>query len=157
MGSMVNKEQKVIEENVQNIDISATVLDIAGLPKNEQFDGVSFLPLLKGTKVDKWRDTIYYEYFWERPFPQTPTVHAIRTDQYKYIRYHGIWDINELYDIQKDPLEMNNLMRDTSYNDIAKNLRNELFHWLEETDGNKMFLRPDGNGARFDHRFRRTF
>lgn len=157
MGSMVNKEQKVIEENVQNIDISATVLDIAGLPSHEQFDGVSFLPLLKGEQVDKWRDTIYYEYFWERPFPQTPTVHAIRTDQYKYIRYHGIWDINELYDIQNDPLEMKNLMRDTSYNEIAKNLRKELFNWLEETDGNKMFLRPDGNGARFDHGYRRTY
>lgn len=157
MGSMVNREQKVIEENVQNIDISATVLDIAGLPSHEQFDGVSFLPLLKGEQVDKWRDTIYYEYFWERPFPQTPTVHAIRTDQYKYIRYHGIWDINELYDIQNDPLEMKNLMRDTSYNEIAKNLRKELFNWLEETDGNKMFLRPDGNGARFDHGYRRTY
>ncbi len=43
-------------------------------------------------------------------FPQTPTMHALRTDRYKYIHYYGIWDIDELYDLQEDPLETNNLI-----------------------------------------------
>lgn len=156
MGAAVNGDVKEISENIQNIDIGATVMDMAGLQPNSQFDGTSFLPLLKGDSI-AWRDTIYYEYFWERPFPQTPTVHAVRTAQYKYIRYHGIWDVNELYDIKNDPLEMKNLIRDTAYAEISKSLREKLFEWIEETDGNNIPLRSDGNGPRFDHLFRGTY
>jgi len=157
MGAAVRPGLQSIEQNVQNIDIGPTVLDIAGVPQPEQFDGQSFLPLLKGTNPSTWRDTIYYEYFWERPFPQTPTVHAIRTAEYKYIRYHGIWDLNELYDIQKDPLEMNNLIRDTSYTKVAQSLRMSLFDWLKRTDGEQMYLRKDGKHPRFDHGYRGTY
>ncbi len=156
-GAAVKTNGKAIEKNVQNIDIGPTVLDIAGIPADKQFDGHSFLPLLQQKEVKNWPDTIYYEYFWERPFPQTPTVHAIRTDQYKFIRYHGIWDINELYDIQKDPWEMNNLIRDTTYAEVARSLRTSLFDWLQTTDGKQMFLRPDGKGNRFDHGYRGTY
>lgn len=156
MGRDIAEEVDVIEENVQNIDIGPTVLDLAGVEQAAQFDGQSFAPLLKGEPMN-WRDTIYYEYFWERPFPQTPTTHAVRTAQYKYIRYHGIWDLNELYDIQADPLEMNNLIRDPAYAEVAKDLRTALFNWLEQTNGNQMYLRPDGNGARFDHGYKKTY
>jgi len=150
MGSAVNNGVESIIENVQNIDIGPTILDIAGVEQPDQFDGQSFLPLLQNARKGEWRDTIYYEYFWERPFPQTPTVHAVRTDQYKYIRFHGIWDINELYDIKNDPLETNNLIRSKEHQEISRELRNSLFRWLAETDGNQMYLRKDGNWSRFD-------
>jgi len=157
MGADVKNEGSVAEENVQNIDIGPTVLDLAGIAPAKQFDGQSFKSIMKGEQVDKWRDTIYYEYFWERPFPQTPTVHAVRTQKYKYIRYHGIWDLNELYDIENDPMEMNNLIRNPEYAEISKSLRAALFVWLEKSEGNKMYLRPDGKGGRFDHGFRGTY
>jgi arylsulfatase A-like enzyme len=150
MGAAVSKSVKVVEQNVQNIDIGPTILDIAGVGQAEQFDGQSFLPLLQSSDNTDWRDTIYYEYFWERPFPQTPTVHAIRTQQYKYIRYHGIWDINELYDLTNDPLEANNLIRSKEHQAISRDLRNSLFKWLAETEGEQMYLRKDGNYGRFD-------
>jgi arylsulfatase A-like enzyme len=118
-------------------------------------DGKSFLPLLLGQKIP-WRETIFYEYFWERPFPQTPTLHAIRTARYKYIRYHGIWDINELYDLQNDPNEMRNLIRDPAYTRLSEDLRNQLFDWIEKTGGEKMFLRRD-EGARGDNRYKGTY
>jgi N-acetylglucosamine-6-sulfatase len=157
MGADIKDKGSVAQKNVQNIDIAPTIMDLAGLSPDEQFDGQSFKPILEGTQVDQWRDTLFYEYFWERPFPQTPTVHAVRTDKYKYIRYHGIWDLNELYDIEKDPLEMNNLMRNPEMAPVARDLRNALFRWLEETDGNKMYLRPDGKNARFDFGYRGTY
>jgi len=156
MGGVIDASQKVVSDNVQNIDIGPTFLDLAGVEKPADMDGTSFLQQLQGQEV-AWRDTIYYEYFWERPFPQTPTVHAIRTEQYKYIRYHGIWDINELYDIENDPYEMNNLIRDTSYNDVARDLRVALFDWIEKSDGNQMYIRPDSRYPRFDHGYRGTF
>ena len=157
MGADVARKGSVVEENVQNIDIAPTVLELAGLDPVSGFDGMSFASLLQGREVENWRDTIYYEYFWERPFPQTPTVHAVRTERFKYIRYHGIWDLNELYDIQEDPMEMNNLIRHPEYQHEASILRNALFRWLEQTDGNRMFLRPDGSGPRFDHGYKGTY
>ncbi|MDC0292072.1 sulfatase-like hydrolase/transferase [Verrucomicrobiales bacterium] len=51
------------------------LLDAAGLETPEQMDGMSFLPLAKG-KSTEWRDYILYEYFWERNYPQTPTMHS---------------------------------------------------------------------------------
>ena len=46
---------------------------------------------------------LLYEYYWEYNFPQTPTTFALRGKRYKFIQYHGIWDIDELYDLKNDP------------------------------------------------------
>ena len=156
MGGGINPNVKVIDQNIQNIDLAPTFLQLAGESVPEHYDGQSFLNLLKGSNTP-WRDTIYYEYFWERPFPQTPTVHAIRTDRYKFIRYHGVWDINELFDIKNDPWEMNNLIRDPAYGEVSKSLRSALFDWIENTQGDKMLLKHDGKGKRFDHKYRDTY
>ncbi|MFA0962309.1 sulfatase [Roseivirga sp. BDSF3-8] len=152
-GDMI--KQGKISQMVQNIDIAPTLLELAGLTKPANMDGASFTPLLKGQDIP-WRDRIYYEYFWERPFPQTPTVHAVRTDKYKYIRYYGIWDINELYDLENDPWEMRNLITEDSLKPLSKELRNDLFDWLEESGGMSIPLRRD-RGARFDHYYRDTY
>lgn len=144
-----------LSEVVQNVDVGPTVMDFAGLSTKEHMDGNSFKPLLYNQEI-AWRDTVYYEYFWERPFPQTPTVHAVRTSKYKFIRYHGIWDINELYDIENDPNEMNNLIRNPEYAKVSEGLRDALFTWLDETGGESMPLKPD-HGKRFDHIYRDTY
>jgi arylsulfatase A-like enzyme len=157
MGADVRNPGTVLLQHIQNIDIGPTVLDLAGVPMSRAFDGNSFKSILHGTPVDQWRDTIYYEYFWERPFPQTPTVHAVMTSKYKFIRYHGIWDLNELYDIEEDPFEMNNLIRNPEMAPVAKELREALFKWLKKTEGDRMYLRPDGKGARSDHEYKGTY
>lgn len=125
---------KTIEKMVQNIDIAPTVLEMAGLEKPEYMPGSSINQLLQG-KTEKWRDKIFYEYYWEYDFPMTPTVFGVRTDKYKYIRYHGIWDRNELYDIENDPDEMYNLIEDPDKQELVKELAQELYAWLENTNG----------------------
>ena len=77
---------------MQNIDIAETILETCGLEPPDTMDGLSFLPLLRG-KAIPWRDRLYYQYFWEWNFPQTPTVLGLRTDQYAYMQFrHDIYD-----------------------------------------------------------------
>ena len=98
-------------ELVQNIDFAPTMLEAAGRPIPDTVQGRSFYGVLDGTEKN-WRDAILYEYFWERAFPHTPTVLGVRTERHKFMRYHGVWDRYELYDLQEDPDEMNNLLGD---------------------------------------------
>ena len=66
-----------------------------------------------------WRDYVLYEYHWEWNFPATPTTLAIRTEHWKYIYYHGLWDINGLYDLQTDPHERHNLINVPAFRERA--------------------------------------
>lgn len=151
---------RFVEEVVANIDIAPTILEAAGLvpprasdqPGGVQgapsslMDGSSFLPLAEGKKIP-WRDTLLYEYYWERNFPHTPAMHALRGAQYKYIRYYGIWDTDELYDLRADPLETRNLIRDPSQRETVNRLNADLFRTLEATGGMYIPLAPAGGGS----------
>lgn len=136
------KGGQTVPEVVANLDIMPTVFEAAGLKPPTGIDGRSFLPILEGRKIE-WRDSLLYEYFWERNFPQTPTIHAIRTSRFKYIRYHGVWDLDELYDLEADPLETRNLIQDSSHAATVKDLNARLFQILEQTGGMSMPLYPD--------------
>jgi arylsulfatase A-like enzyme len=125
---------KTISKMVQNIDVGPTVLAAAGLKAPTNTPGKSFLPVLKGDST-VWRDKIFYEYYWEYDFPMTPTMFGIRSDKYKYIRYYGLWDTNEFYDLEKDPNETTNLSDKPEYAEIIKKLAGELYDWQEKTGG----------------------
>ncbi|HET8547293.1 MAG TPA: sulfatase [Bryobacteraceae bacterium] len=132
----------VMNEVVANIDIAPTLLEAAGVAAPANIDGRSFLPLARGRPAP-WRQALLYEYFWERNFPQTPTVHALREARYKYIRYHGIWDVDELYDLESDPLEMQNLIFSRDHQKIAAEMNKRLFAVLDSTGGLYQPMYPD--------------
>jgi len=136
---------------IQNIDVAPTILEVAGVEKPEQMQGRSIIPLLKGGSVE-WRDKIFYEYYWEYDFPHTPTMHGVRTDRYKLIRYHGVWDTNEFYDLQEDPNEMNNLIASPEHEELIKELTSEIYDWLEETGGMQIPLKRTVKKRYGDHR-----
>jgi arylsulfatase A-like enzyme len=142
---------KVMEPMIQNIDVAPTILEVAGIQKPAQMHGRSILPLLSSKEV-KWRDKIFYEYYWEYDFPQTPTMHGVRTDRYKLIRYHGIWDTNEFYDLQEDPYEMNNLIGSEGHQKIIEALTSEIYNWLESTGGMQIPLKRTEKKRAGDHR-----
>nr|ARR75637.1 acetylglucosamine-6-sulfatase [uncultured bacterium] len=79
----------------------------------------------------------------------------LRSNRYKYIFYNGTWDINELFDLQTDPYEMNNLIRDTAYRQIGLSLKDELFKWLQETNGLQIPLKKPVN--RNDNLYKGTY
>jgi N-acetylglucosamine-6-sulfatase len=94
-----------------NIDIGPTLLDAAGATAPGSMHGRSLLPVLKGGQPDPgWRTDFLYEYFWEPGLPQVPCMFGLRTERYSYAHYQGVWDLDELYDIVKDPDQTNNLL-----------------------------------------------
>ncbi len=101
-------------ELIVNLDFAPTFLEAAGIEVPSTVQGRSFLGLIDADRADgqPWRDAFLYEYFWERAFPQTPTVLGVRTDRYKLMRFHGVWDRYELYDLEADPDERRNLLGD---------------------------------------------
>jgi N-acetylglucosamine-6-sulfatase len=144
-----------INEMVQNIDIAPTILELAGIKKPKQMQGDSFVPLLAGKEIP-WRDKVFYEYYWEDAFPQTPSIFGVRTNRYKYIFNHGVWGINELYDLQSDPYEVYNQIRDPAYGELSQRLRDEMWTWLDSTGGSQIPLKRILN-PKNDHLYRGTY
>ncbi|MBD0260261.1 MAG: DUF4976 domain-containing protein, partial [Cytophagales bacterium] len=139
------KPGTTVNEVVANIDVAPTLLEAAGLEPPAGLDGRSFLPLAQGKRVP-WREALLYEYYWERNFPQTPTIHALRGDRYKYIHYHGIWDTDELYDLQADPAESRNLIHSPEHQPVVQQMNGQLFELLGQTAGLYIPLYPDRGG-----------
>ncbi|HVS29964.1 MAG TPA: sulfatase [Thermoanaerobaculia bacterium] len=132
-----------VDRMVLNVDIAPTLLDAAGAAVPANMDGRSFLPLLRGRSATGWRDAFVYTYYWEYNYPHTPTVFALREDRYKYMFYHGLWDKNELYDLEKDPIERVNLIDDPAHKERAEAMRKRLFDVLEKENAvDVKFQRP---------------
>jgi len=134
-----------VPQLVQNIDIAPTVLEAAGAQPPQHMDGRSILPLLAG-KETSWRSEVFYEYYWEANFPHTPTTFGVRTDHYKLIHYHGVWETDELYDMQNDPDERNNLIDKPEHRTLVADLRKRTYDWLEKTNGMQIPLRREVGG-----------
>jgi len=111
----------VVNQMVQNLDFAPTFLDYAGLPKPNDLQGASFRNLVN-QKGGEWRDAIYYTYY------EYPSVHmvkrhyGVRTERYKLIHFYYDIDEWEMYDLEEDPSEMNNIYNDPNYAEVQKEL-----------------------------------
>ena len=131
----------VVNQVVANIDIAPTVMEAMGLVKPRHMDGQSFLPLAQGTSIP-WRDYFLYVYYWEQNYPQTPTHFSLRGDRYKYTTYYGLWDTDELFDIQADPMEQKNLIHDPKYQKTKTQMQSRLYEMMDELGGMTIPLNP---------------
>jgi N-acetylglucosamine-6-sulfatase len=112
-------------EMVLNIDIAPTLVELAGAKVPEGMQGVSLVPLLKD-KNKGWRKSFLYEYFQESYAPGFVTVVGVRNKKFKYIENHEVNDISELYDLERDPGEMNNLINSPEYRSVRAEMKAEL-------------------------------
>jgi N-acetylglucosamine-6-sulfatase len=131
-----------VTELAANLDVAPTVLELAGLEPPAHMRGSSLVPLARG-EAPPWRDALLYEYYWERNYPQTPTLHALRSERYKYIRAHGVWDLDELFDLDADPHEENNLIFSPGHGALAAEMNARLFELLAETSGMSIPMQVD--------------
>lgn len=143
---------QVIPEMAANLDIAPTVLEAAGLKPPAHYHGRSLLPLARGEKVPDWRTELIYEYFWERWAPSTPTLHALVTPEWKFVRAYGLWDLHELYNTKEDPHELNNLYPDPQHVARAMAMDKRLFELLAETGGDSIPLHRGWNGSAREER-----
>ena len=111
---------KIDSSFVLNIDIAPTLLDLAGLPIPEQMQGRSLAPILNGSMFNP-RKQILTEHLWD--LPEIPQTESVRTERWKYIRYPQHQEFEELYDLQHDPIEKNNLAFDKKYSEILAKLK----------------------------------
>ncbi len=111
---------------VSNLDFAETFLDIAQTDIPADMQGESLLPVLKGDTPSDWRKAHYYHYY-EHPSEHDVRRHyGITTDTYKLIHFYYDLDKWELYDLEKDPNELQNMYGEPAYAKIQDELHREL-------------------------------
>lgn len=113
---------KVLQQPVLNIDLAPTLITMAGESPEAFIQGKSLLPLLQGHEERLWPVTFHEHLFeYHNRLPQTE---GVRTDRWKYMRYFDFSPVlEELYDLEKDPNEIENLAGDTAFAGILQELR----------------------------------
>jgi arylsulfatase A-like enzyme len=132
-----------------NVDFPETFLDYAGIEIPDYMQGKSLRPILEGKTPGDWQTSMYYRYWEHLSVEHKVGAHyGIRTHQYKLIYYYGEalgatdaideprtpeW---ELFDLEKDRYEMNNVYHDPAYSETIKQLKEEL-HRLKKKVGDE--------------------
>jgi arylsulfatase A-like enzyme len=133
---------------VELLDMSATILEIAGVAVPDYFQGRSLLPILRGDEsADHWRDHVRCEYF-DALDPHftggTGTFATMYRDrQHKLTLYHD-HDLGELYDLADDPWEFKDLWDSPAHQGIKNELIRRSFndHVMKTTDVGSRRIAP---------------
>ena len=138
------KPGTVNDDIMLNVDFAPTFLDYAGIDIPEQMQGTSFRPLLNSQTPEDWQTSMYYRYWMHLAHHYVSAHYGVRTLRYKLIYYYGDalgqpgavdeskepeW---ELFDLEKDPYEMNSVYNDPEYAGVVKELKVELRRLQEE-------------------------
>ena len=134
----------ICDDMILNVDFAPTYLELAGLDTPDHYQGTSFKPLLKDETPSDWQTSMYYRYWMHKAHHNVYAHYGVRTDRYKLIYYYsdalgqaGAIDDTyepewELFDLEADPFEMNNVVDNPEYADIVIELKAEL-HRLQES------------------------
>lgn len=120
---------------VENVDFGPTMLDFAGAARPRQMQGRSFRSICQtGREPDGWKQAAYYRYWMHMAHHWNPAHFGIRTKDHKLIFYYGCdmrggnrtppgW---ELYDLRRDPREVQNVYDDPEYAEVVVKLKRQL-------------------------------
>jgi arylsulfatase A-like enzyme len=134
-----------------NLDFAQTLLDFADVSdaaEVEKMQGMTLRPVLSRQQPTKWRDAVYYRYWMHLAHHHIPGHYGVRDDRYKLVFIHGLpldaslgkgdfsattagW---ELYDLQTDPAETNNVYGKPEYKDVTQRLKTRLLELKDQYD-----------------------
>jgi arylsulfatase A-like enzyme len=116
----------VNQDLVLNLDFAPTFLSLAGVDVPGEMQGQSLMPLLGAQVPADWRTSIYYHYYEYPSWHMVKRHYGVRTQRYKLMHFYYDIDAWELYDLKKDPNELNNVYGSADYAEIEKKLKEEL-------------------------------
>lgn len=117
------QENETFDAMVYLYDLYPTLSELAGLPKPTQVDGKSLAPILSGNNTEV-RSSLFTAY--------RHTVRAVRTPEWKLIRYPER-DYTQLFNLENDPLELNNLAENQDHAETKNQLMIMLKDWQESS------------------------
>lgn len=116
-----------VDALTQNLDFAPTFLDFAGAKIPEDMQGRSLKNVMANAPgSEDFRNSIYYHYYDFPAFHMVQKHYGIRTDRYKLMHFYDDIDEWELYDLKKDPRELNNLYNHPDYAGIQDQLHQSL-------------------------------
>lgn len=115
------KKHRDISDMALNIDVPATILDLAGVEVPSSYQGLSLVPIVSGTQHSLGRDTVLVEHLWE--FEHIPPSEGVRTAEWKYLRYINDKSAEELYNLKDDPKEIDNLAGKAEFQKVLLEFR----------------------------------
>jgi arylsulfatase A-like enzyme len=125
-------QRRVVDNLVVNVQLPGTLIEAAGLELLSEFQERTLLPTLHRTELPE-DETIFFEHYgayWGlHPF------RAVRTREWKYVKYYGPDQTEELYHLSEDPHELWNLARDAAAAPIRAQLESQVDAWWWETGG----------------------
>jgi len=118
------KEQrdKTVDALVVNVDFAPTMVEWAGLPREEKHQGQSLAKWARGEKADAWRTDFFCEHLFVHP--EIPKWEGVRGERFVYARYFDRKPAYEyLHDLRQDPQELRNLAIDGGADQILQRVR----------------------------------
>lgn len=115
------------DQLVSNMDVTATMLEAAGVSVPEAMDSRSLLPLCESNMDADWPDELICEH--NGHGGETILQRIIMHDRFKYVA--ALYDGDELYDLAEDPYELHNLTDRTEYQEIKSDLRQRIIAHIE--------------------------
>jgi len=140
------KPGTVNSDFVMNLDIAPTVLEAAAIPVPDDMQGESFLSHVTNGKK-KSREALYYHYYENGEHAVSPQF-GVKTRRYKLIRYYKRVEAWELFDLETDQHELNNLYGKKGYEKITAELKRELLKQIrkyEDSDAELILTKEAGN------------
>lgn len=152
MGGAGIRGRRECERLVSLADFAPTFLEAAGLDVGDMV-GESLLPLVEDSGLAQWRTSMFTQTNGNEAYG---IQRAVWNDRWKYVM--NMFDYDELYDRENDPLEMTNLIQRTEYADIVRDLSREIWRFARLTGDNctcpyiTTALAPYGPGILWEER-----
>lgn len=130
------ERDRVVTQMATNLDLPATMLDLAGVKVPGKYQGKSLLPFLLGQVPSGWRTDMFNEHHMNHP--SIPKWRGVRGERYTYARYYEQQPVYEfLHDLQNDPDQVKNLANDPEHASVLQKMRFRTDEYV------KMYTRPE--------------